>query len=338
MGESVNDEVSQRPPVPRFQLSWVNKLLYGIFAIVNIVSFIKLPDRNPAVAGKLIADLLILPLIPLALAWVAWRVSRRRLRVARITFNVVFIWLVLGLAYQRLEEKRLTNDLVVKMVALKGLAASTNTVQVSGEARVLLMDVASNFHAQAELSAGSEKQVLQVVGDFLSEVSTKAQTLAKSKSLFEQGIVEHAGFKSREGLEDLIHRCRECLTAAEQYCDLANHLDERFLAAVSKTSISPDTRRQVLEGYREALGTAYPSNEEVCSLHELWVQKWSEVFRLLKDNWGLWKYDQEAGNVVFDDVTTLGRYQTLVGERRELAARLDKAQEEQMQKLRAWAK
>ncbi|MDP6633579.1 MAG: hypothetical protein QGG42_01605 [Phycisphaerae bacterium] len=86
-----------------FALPRSNGIYFGLVALFCVVVFIAAPGKSPEEAGEHTGRLVAFILLPLLLAWIAWRCAGKNAAVASLMFNIVLTLCVLGQVRQFLK-------------------------------------------------------------------------------------------------------------------------------------------------------------------------------------------------------------------------------------------
>jgi len=82
----------------KFRFAKSNRIYAGTVVLLGLVWFVMFSEKSAYQTGQFFGWLLFALLLPLALAWIVWRISGRKKNGGTVTFNVVLTLWLLGQA------------------------------------------------------------------------------------------------------------------------------------------------------------------------------------------------------------------------------------------------
>ena len=297
------EEIKSKPPPLPFSLSKINvgflALTCALIGAYHLHTIPRTAEGSGAMTGKILA-ICVLSFLP---SWLVWRVSGRRLGVARVTFNALLNLIVLGHFGQigrKAREREMLDKLTGRLESLRKEVSNADSSATPEGFSNLVQAVEGTFSEMAEASSGSDKTAWEILGKFISQVGQESEEWQTSyMSLFSERMMDLVSLREESEMNRQMAVFEQHLKltarAVESFRSMATVITKRLEEAGTSQAMIASTVR----GMTDAQSRQQAMYAKLTQAHTDYCNNAITVLTLLKTESGKWEVQNDE--VIMDD-------------------------------------
>lgn len=247
------------------------------------------------------------------IGWLVWRVTGTRSRLGQTLFGVSLVALVSSsvamAALQRTraeaeaEQQFRESGLAFLEVVERGVEDRAVAVEESGAMR----EYAGAMERYAMRLDGVERARALAGATILREQAPLTDDFNKAGRAFvTAGGLSPANLESPDGVDHRLALAWAFADATERLGAMQARRSERFMQIASMYGVAPDEMDRARVWFDRVFAAG--DNEELIALEREVTDAAVSILRLLRTEWGSWRYDRRLRRLIFDRESTESRY------------------------------
>jgi hypothetical protein len=299
----------------QYSLSTSNKIYLGVVMSLSILLFILQRDKSSYETGRFFGGVVALIIFPMLFAWIAWRLSGRKIPGGSTTFNVILTLMLLGRISQYTSDigrPYSVPDFQKHTERFKSNIAYAESHEEADAAVAELADsVKSELDASYESSTGSEKRFYRIMNEIIEEGQAISQDWSASfDATLSPRMLDYSLLNSDEEFEYRIGVYERYIEKTRVYQAYMENMVSNMKNRLSVFGPNNEFTSGAIEGARQQRNLQMPFFEPLNKAHISRGETMIRILALLREHRSDWSL--ENGELAIHDEAAADRYDELV--------------------------
>ncbi|MHC4165609.1 MAG: hypothetical protein ACYSWQ_01485 [Planctomycetota bacterium] len=298
-----------------YRLSTSNKIYLGVVMSLSILLFILQRDKSSYETGRFFGGVVALIIFPMLFAWIAWRLSGRKIPGGSTTFNVILTLMLLARISQYTSDIGRSSsvpDLQKHTERFKNnIVHAENQEEADAAVAELADSVKSELDSLYESSTGSEKRFYRIMKEIVQETQTMGQDWSASyDATLSPRMLDYSLLNSDEEFEYRIGVYERYIEKTRVYQDHMENMVSNMKNRLSVLGPNNEFARGAIEGAGKQRDLQMPFFEPLNKAHISRGETMILILALLREHRSDWSLENDE--LAIHNEAVSDRYDELV--------------------------